>query len=79
VKVDEVRIQQVERKVEVPVFQRKVDIVQDKIVVVDREVQIVEKFTEKPVVIEKEVIRQVPVLVEKTVVINNDVPHVYEI
>ena len=73
------RIQQVERKVEVPVFQRKVDIVQDKIVVVDREVQIVEKFTEKPVVIEKEVIRQVPVLVEKTVVINNDVPHVYEI
>jgi ABC-type enterochelin transport system substrate-binding protein len=53
--------------------------VQDKIVVVDRDFQIVEKFTQKPVVVEKEVIRQVPVMVEKTVVVNNDVPHVYEI
>jgi hypothetical protein len=74
-----VRIQEVERVIQVPVIERKIEVVQDKIVVVDREFQIVEKFTQKPVVVEKEVIRQVPVMVEKTVVVNNDVPHVYEI
>ena len=73
------RIQEVERVIQVPVIERKIEVVQDKIVVVDREFQIVEKFTQKPVVVEKEVIRQVPVMVEKTVVVNNDVPHVYEI
>ena len=65
--------------IQVPVIERKIEVVQDKIVVVDRDFQIVEKFTQKPVVVEKEVIRQVPVMVEKTVVVNNDVPHVYEI
>jgi len=74
-----VRIQEVERVIQVPVIERKIEVVQDKIVVVDRDSQIVEKFTQKPVVVEKEVIRQVPVMVEKTVVVNNDVPHVYEI
>jgi hypothetical protein len=74
-----VRIQEVERVIQVPVIERKIEVVQDKIVVVDRDFQIVEKFTQKPVVVEKEVIRQVPVMVEKTVVVNNDVPHVYEI
>lgn len=73
------RIQEVERVIQVPVIERKIEVVQDKIVVVDRDFQIVEKFTQKPVVVEKEVIRQVPVMVEKTVVVNNDVPHVYEI
>jgi len=74
-----VRIQEVERVIQVPFIERKIEVVQDKIVVVDRDFQIVEKFTQKPVVVEKEVIRQVPVMVEKTVVVNNDVPHVYEI
>ena len=59
--MDKARIQEIERKVHVPVFQKKVDIVQDKIVVVGSDVQIVERLVDKLVVVQKEVIRKVPV------------------